>query len=157
MTEIPFEAPSKTSEITAGFIAMMHAEKIGFWSETVAYQDTPNRPGIIFGALPYSPVNALGVHPYPVTMDAQPGTDVLAIQVRIRTGSTAPDPAIAIADQLEATFHGREHLMFGGWHIPLMWRNSLAVLGETDSGSFEITDNYYMYVDIPNRKVAHHG
>lgn len=157
MTDTPFQAPSKTSEITFGFIDMMHEARIGFWSETEAYPDDPDRPGIFFGAMPHQPVNALGVHPYPVMMDAEPGTDVLAIQVHIRTDTTAPDPAIAIADQLEATFHGREHLTLGGWHIPLMWRNSLAVLGEGDTGNFEITDNYYMYVDISNRKAAYHG
>lgn len=158
MTDTPTLGPSKTIDITRGFIDMLDAAGIGFWSYTdEPYPDDPDRPGIFFGALPYQPVNALGVHPYPVMMDAEPGTDVLAIQVRIRTDTTAPDPAIAIADQLEATFHGREHLDLRGWHIPLMWRNSLAVLGEGDAGNFEITDNYYMYVDISNRKAAYHG
>lgn len=156
--DITAAPPSKTTEITDGFIDMIDKAGIGFWSKDVAYEDDPNKPpGIYFGAIPHDPANALGIHPYPVGMDAAPGVDVMAIQVRIRTATTDPGPAVYIADQLEAEFHGREHLNLGGWHIPLIWRNSLAVLGENDSGNFEITDNYYMYVDISNRKVAHHG
>lgn len=156
MTQIN-EHTTKTATITAGFIAMMHAAEIGYWSETEAYGEWPHRPGIVFGQLPSEPVNALGVHPYPVSTDTQPDVDTLGIQVRIRTDSPYPDDALRIADQLEEFFHGREHLTFGDWHVPVMWRHSVAVLGPNTNDHFEITDNYYMHVDIPNRKVAYHG
>jgi hypothetical protein len=37
--------------------------------------------------------------------------------------------------------------------VPLIWRNSLADLGLDTSDRYEITDNYYLYVD----KEPHHG
>lgn len=147
---------SKTPQILGGFIRLMTDAGIGVWNESGDYTDDMDPPGIYPGDIPHTMNQGLGVHPYPVSMDTKPGVDVLGIQVLIRTKGSNSLKAIAVADQLEAAFHGLEHQILGGWHCPLIWRNSLAVLGPNDNNNYQITDNYYMYIDV-YRKAAENG
>jgi|SRR5690625_995448 len=155
---MPTDLPeSKTPQVVGGFIRLMVAAGIGQWlDETMPYTPGMDPPGIISGPLPPELDSGLGVNPYPVMTDTEPGVDVLGIQVMIRTKGPRVDKAMAVADWLEETFHGLDQQTFGGYNIPLIWRNSLANLGPNDDNNYQITDNYYMYIDV-YRKAAENG
>lgn len=138
---------SLTLDVTAGVISMLVEAGIGTWDETGIYTEATTPPGIVVGRLPQTPAAVIGVNPYIAQMDAQPGTDIRAVQIRIRTPSRDPRPAIRTVDQLEELLHGRENLTFSGHPVPLIWRHSLADLGVNDQDQYELTDNYYMFVD----------
>jgi|SRR5690625_574176 len=153
---IPQMTDSKTPQILGGFIHLMTEVGIGTWDPDGLYSDETDPPGIVLGELPHELNSVLGINPYPVMMDTEPGVDVLGVQIMIRTQGPRVDQAMAVADRLEATFHGLENQDFGGYNLPLIWRNSLANLGPNDTGNYQITDNYYMYIDV-YRKAAQNG
>lgn len=148
---------SKTPLITAGFIQLIAEQGIGTWVDPdEPYDDSVDPAGIFLGEIPPDAESGIGINPYPVMMDTEPGVDVMGIQVMVRNRGRRPDEALAVADRLEETFHGISHQNFGGYNIPLIWRNSLAALGPNDNGNYQLTDNYYMYIDV-YRKAAENG
>lgn len=136
---------SLTLEVTAGLIADLAAANIGVWRENGIYQE--GEYGIVLGQLPHTPATMIGVTPYMHNPDVEPGTDQMAVQIRIRTNSRDPRTVIHTLDRVFDTLHGVEHKVYGRWHIPLIWRHLLADLGPDDNGRYEVTDNYHMYVD----------
>lgn len=136
---------SPTLGIVDDLISAVVAAGIGAWDPNGIYKE--GQYGFVIGALPSTPSAVIGVNAYPVSVDVEPGTDIQGVQFRIRTGSRDPRPAYGITDGLMDTLHGVSDLMLGGFHVPLIWRNSLGDLGLDESGRYEVTDNYYMYVD----------
>ncbi|PXA77932.1 minor capsid protein [Auritidibacter sp. NML100628] len=136
---------SITLETTAGFIALMVEAGVGTWNEDGLYQ--PDDWGIVVGRLPHTPAKLIGVTPYVARVDAQPRVDERAIQVRYRSASPDPRPLIILVDRLHDHIHGRSNINLGGHHVPLIWRHSLADLGADQNNQYEITDNYYFYLD----------
>lgn len=136
---------SPTLAIAKDFVTLLTAVGIGKWDDEGIYPE--GQFGYVIGALPSTPNAVIGVNPYTVSVDTEPGTDILGIQLRIRTGSRDPRPGFAIADRFMDTLHGVTGIRLGGFNIPLIWRNSLGDLGLDESARYEVTDNYYMYVD----------
>lgn len=132
-------------EITAGLVGVLAAKSIGVWKPDGIYQ--PGEVGIVMGALPQDPPALIGVTPYMHQPQVEPGVDLVAVQFRARSGSRDPRPAFAFADAFHDQFHGVEGLRLGDYHSPLMWRNQLGDLGLDGNDRYEITDNYYLYVD----------
>lgn len=134
-------------DIAAGVTGLLVAEGIGEWKEDGVYVRRSSKPPIFIGRLPAEPLLAIGVTPYVASMDTKLGTDIRAVQIRLRNATADPRPVIDLADQLEDLLHGRENLTFGRYPIPLIWRHSLSALGAGETNNYQITDNYYMYVD----------
>jgi hypothetical protein len=142
---------SLTLDLAAGFIDLMVNEAhVGTWKED-GYKN--GDLGIVIGAMPQAPADLIAITPYVAQVDVEPGVDVRAFQVRIRSGSRDPRPCIQAVDRLHDTLNGLGPVTLGGHSVPLIWRNSLADLGLDTSDRYEITDNYYLYVD----KEPHHG
>lgn len=136
---------SLTLAVTGGLIAELAAAGAGVWDETGIYKE--GDWGIVFGRLPHSPATMIGVLPYMHNPDVEPGTDQMAVQVRIRSDSPSPVSVITVLDKVFDTLHGIEHKQWGGYHVPVVWRHFFADLGPDQNGRYEVTDNYYMYVD----------
>ncbi|WP_291280011.1 minor capsid protein [Galactobacter sp.] len=153
MTVTPPAAESMTLDLVGGFIGLMVRAGIGTWDDTGNGLYKAGDMGIVIGTMPQTPADLISVTPYVAQVDVEPDVDVRAIQVRIRTGSRDPRPAIGIVDRLHDTLNGLGPVTLGGWNVPLIWRNSLMDLGLDTSDRYEITDNYYLYVD----KEPHHG
>ncbi|WGH92094.1 minor capsid protein [Auritidibacter ignavus] len=134
-------------DIAAGITGLLVAKNIGVWEENGVYEKNTLRPPIFIGRLPAEPLLAIGVTPYVASMDTKLGVDIRAVQIRLRNATSDPRPVIDLADRLEDLLHGRENLTFGSYPIPLIWRHSLSVLGAGETNNYQITDNYYMYVD----------
>ena len=136
---------SPTVAIARDLVQSLVDTGVGAWNSQGVYSN--GQYGFVIGALPRELSQVIGLTPYAVSTDTEPGVDTQGFQFRIRTGSADPNPAIGIADMLLERLHGVEGLRLGGFNIPLIWRNSLADLGLDEAGRYEITDNYYMYVD----------
>lgn len=149
------EYQSKSVDIAAGFITILTENGLGRWDETGTLTEA-DTPAIFLGPIGDSPIRALGLNLYVLTMDAEPGVDKMSMAFSIRTPEPNPVAAITLADALEDTFHGREHQLLRKWHIPIMWRHSLADLGPNDNGHYQLTDTYHFYIDI-YRKAADNG
>lgn len=146
---------SKSVDIVSGLIQIMEAEGVGHWRPL---GDFPNDglPAIFIGDPLQGPTHAIGINAYTVSTDDEPGVDLIGVQFYIRTSESTPMKALQTADKLEAIFHGREYQNLEGWHIPVMWRNSLANLGPNENNHYQMTDSYHLYVDI-YRKAADNG
>lgn|GEM_PF-1797666 len=140
---------SLTLDLTAGFVALLVDAGAGTWRETGIY--TTGERGIVIGALPQTPGDLLGITPYVAQSDVEPGVDVRAFQVRVRSGSRDPRPALAVVDLLHDTLNGLQPGNLGGHSVPLIWRATLADLGLNADDRYEITDSYYLYVDKESR------
>ena len=138
---------SKTVDLTAGIVSLLVQHGIGRWSETGALPEG-DTPAIALGDIGTHPIRALGLNLYTVKTDQEPGVDKMGVVFRIRTPETNPLEAVKLADKLEDVFHGREHNFFKKWHIPGMWRHSLADLGPNENDHYQLTDTYHFYVDI---------
>ena len=149
------EYKTKTAELVAGIIGILCQENLGRWSEDGALPEA-DTPAISLGDIGTHPIRALGLNIYTVKTDTEPGVDHMGVVLQIRTPGQNPLEAIQIADKLEDVFHGREHDFFKKWHIPAMWRHSLADLGPTEAGHYQLTDTYHFYVDT-YREAADNG
>lgn len=136
---------SPTLEVVKDLLQVLASTGVGAWNAEGFYSE--GQYGFVIGALPPTPNQVIGVNVYTVSVDTEPGVDTIGVQFRIRTGSPDPNPAFGITDMLMDRLHGVEGVKFGGFNIPLIWRNSLGDLGLDESSRYEVTDNYYMYVD----------
>lgn len=146
---------SKTVDLYAWVIGLMVEEGLGRWSETEELPEA-DTPAISISDLGTKSIRALGVNLYTLNTDVEPGVDKMGVTFRIRTPESIPLEAVGIADKLEDVFHGREYDIFESWHIPAMWRQSLADLGPNENDHYQLTDTYHFYVDI-YRKAADNG
>ena len=146
---------SKTVDLYAWIIGLLVDEGLGRWSETEELPEAET-PAISIGELGTKSIRALGVNLYTLNTDIEPGVDKMGVTFRIRTPETIPLDAVTIADKLEEVFHGREYDIFETWHIPAMWRHSLADLGPNENDHYQLTDTYHFYVDV-YREAADNG
>lgn len=137
---------SKTVDLTAGIVSLLVQHNIGRWSETAQLPEA-DTPAISLGDIGTVPIRALGLNVYTVKTDVERGVDHMGVVFLIRTPEKIPLEAVKVADKLEDTFHGREHNFFRKWHIPVMWRHSLADLGPNENDHYQLTDTYHFYVD----------
>lgn len=147
MTVLEGFAGSKTVDLYAGIIEILVAQGLGRWSET---EELPEGdvPAISIGMLGTTAIRAIGVNLYTLNTDVEPGVDKMGVTFRIRTPESNPLEGVRIADKLEDVFHGQEHSIFRTWHIPAIWRHSLADLGPNENDHYQFTDTYHFYVDI---------
>lgn len=138
-------APSPSVQIVHDLIQVLVGAGIGTWDDEGFYSE--GQYGFVIGALPPTPNQVIGVNYYTVSVDTEPGVDTVGIQFRIRTGSADPRPTFGITDMLMDTLHGVGGLVLGGFNVPLIWRNSVGDMGLDESSRYEVTDNYYIYVD----------
>lgn len=150
------EADSTEVAISAAFVREIVTSGIGSWITPL--RDRPEQPAIVLGAIPPSPTNIIGITPYVVSMDVAAGVDTHAVQIRTRTAGVDPRPNLILVDKLEELLHGRGPFPIrDNWISPMVWRHSVAVLGESDAGNFEITSNYYLYIENRNTQEAYYG
>lgn len=149
--------PTMTVDVAAGIIQKMQDAGLGIWTdEGETFPEDMELPAIFPGPPLAQPIYAIGVNIYPVVAEEHPGVDLLGVQFQVRTPSSTPEQALALADKLEDTFHGIEYQDLMGWHIPIMWRNSFANLGPNDNDHYQITDSYHLYID-KNKEGGNHG
>ena len=146
---------TKTAELAAGLITILVQEGVGRWCETEPLPEG-DTPAISLGDVGTHPIRALGLNIYTAQTDVEPGVDKIGAVFLIRTPEQNPLEAVKIADKLEDVLHGREHNFFKRWHVPVMWRHSLADLGPNENGHYQLTDTYHFYVDI-YREAADNG
>lgn len=158
MTIIPegLESDSIGVEIISAFVREITESGAGQWVSPLP--DDPAKPAIVVGAIPSRPLNVIGLTPYIASMEDAAGLDTRAVQIRVRTQGTDPRPALILTDTLETIFHGRGPFRIKDENIaPLVWRHSVAVLGQTDAGQYEITSNYYIYVENHHIQETYYG
>lgn len=155
------EEDSVAVSILAAFVREIVAAGLGTWAEPgtdIRRIEDPSAPILIIGPVPAEPVNSIGLTPYIAQMDAASGLDIRAVQFRIRTKGKNPKPGLILTDRLSDLFHGRDKFPLRDGDVsPLVWRNSVAVLGETAGGNFEITNNYYLYIENRFTQEAYYG
>lgn len=144
---------TKTADLYAGVIKLLCEAGIGRWDETEALPED-DIPAMFLGKPGPTPTRALALNIYTLNTDIERGVDKMGLSIRIRTPEEIPLEAVQLADKLEDLFHGREHvhLLEGKWHIPVMWRHSLADLGPNEAGHYQLTDTYHFYVDVQERQ-----
>lgn len=143
---------TKTADLYAGVVTILREAGLGLWTEggTVSGDDDTL---IVLGKPGPTPTRALALNIYTLNTDIEPGVDKMGLAILIRTPEEIPLEAVQLADKLEDLFHGREHdLLEGKWHIPVMWRHSLADLGPNENGHYQLTDTYHFYVDVQERQ-----
>lgn len=149
------DTESRLAELYGGIVRILVENEIGRWSDDTELEEGPI-PAITLGKPEVEPIRMLTLNLYPLTTDEEPGVDKMGAVFLIRTPETHPLKAVSIADKLEDVFHGREHEMLSKWHVPVMWRHSLADLGPNENDHYQLTDTYHFYVDI-YRKAADNG
>ena len=145
---------TRTVDLYAGVIRILCDAGIGRWSETEELTEDPV-PAIFIGTMGVTPTRALGINIYTLDTDIERGVDKMGLAVLIRTPEKIPLKAVELADKLEDVFHGREHDFMESWHLPVMWRHSLADLGPNEQGHYQISDTYHFYVDVYREAVNH--
>lgn len=145
---------TKTADLYAGVIKLLCDAGLGDWDETGILPED-DIPAIFLGKPGPIPTRALALNIYTLNTDIERGVDKMGLSILIRTPEEIPLEAIQIADKLEDFLHGREHIYLlesSKWHIPIIWRHSLADLGPNENGHYQLTDTYHFYVDVPERQ-----
>lgn len=142
---------TKTVDLYAGFVELLSDAGLGRWDETEVLPED-DIPAISLGKPGPTPTRALALNIYTLNTDIERGVDKMGLSILIRTPEEIPLEAIQIADKLEDFLHGREHDLLKSWHIPVIWRHSLADLGPNENGHYQLTDTYHFYVDVPERQ-----
>lgn len=140
-----------TTNLLTGLAEYLAAGDAGTWDPDDVFDPAATVPPISLRALPDAPDRAIAMATYPVADGDDAGlADVLtAVQIRTR-GTTDPTTVDDVADAVFDRIHGAEHLVLGGVHVTLIWRQSGAIVGPDESGRFERTDNYYLHAARAN-------
>src|SRR5699024_8940549 len=114
---------SPTVAIARDLVQSLVDTGVGAWNSQGVYSN--GQYGFVIGALPRELSQVIGLTPYAVSTDTEPGVDTQGFQFRIRTGSADPNPAIGIADMLQERLLGVDGIRLGGMYISLDCRHNL--------------------------------
>lgn len=136
-----------TTQLTAGVAAWLAGRGVGKWlPDGGAYADTDT--ALVMKALPQAPDRAIAVTAYSTVDDPRLPLGVVAVQLRSR-GTSDPRDVDDIADAAFHELHAATHLDLDGLRVVQALRQSVAQLGQDDTGRWQRSDNYYLTTQHP--------
>jgi hypothetical protein len=133
--------------LLVGFAELFAASGFGTYTDQV----TTAEPLITVMNIPAMPDQLITLAIYgQVSQNAAIAVGVVPLQVRVRSRPNQWFDCVDMAESIFSMLHGKEGLMIGDIHCPLITRASFAPLGQDTNQRWERAENYQIMVDLPS-------
>ena len=131
----------------AGFGQLLAAQGVGNWGSF-----TSGQTGIVDGALPASPDNALALMSYGISDDPTNSDSVIGLQVSTRGAGQDPRPTARLTGKVYDQLHGLTNVVLpGGVFVVQCYRQSWASIGQDANSRWREVSNFYATVHRPSK------
>lgn len=138
-------------EFKAGFgqyLASAAGGSVGKWGGPFATADV----GIVDGALPSSPENALALGSYSLSDDPTLSDSVIGLQVTTRAKGQDPRGTERMTARVYDQLHGLTNVSLpGGVYVVQCYRQSWTSLGQDENSRWREVSNFYVTVHRPSK------
>lgn len=128
----------------------LHADTIVQYNETGGYTENPNRPAVVFGVLPASPLTAVSIMCYNESRTGDEYNPEVYVQLRFRAGGS-PLAVERLANKPFALLHWAENhpleIWPGGVAILLSRHLSRTPIIQSGTNQYERADSYRLNVN----------
>ncbi len=127
---------------------MLHAQGIGVWRTDGMYAS--DEQGITVATVPQSPPAIICLSPYTLTDDPTMSDSVMGLQIRVRSATADPRPALDTLDAIFDLLQGHQPVdLQGTARLLIAERTTGTPLGEDANGRFEAADSYQLTLYRP--------
>jgi len=140
--------------ILKGIAPLLATAGLGTYNSSASTPYLTTQTGIVIGALPTGPDNAIALMTYPVTDDPALSDSVMGLQVRTRWGGIDQTKVTDLDDAIFNYLHGKKNWIIGSGAtavtIVQCLSNSAAPLGEDTLNRWMFSHNYYLTLWRPS-------
>lgn len=144
------QALTHSTPLVRAMAQMLHDAGFVQYNSSGGYTDNPNKPAVVFGVLPVSPVTAVSIIGYNEDRSADDDNPDLYVQLRFRANGS-PLAVDRLADSVFARLHWSENhpreIWPGGVAVLLSRRVSRTPVMQAGTSQYERMDSYRLHVN----------